>query len=417
MMNQIRQLGKYLPTLVLAFILSIAVWISAVSASDPTEERVFNRPIAIELVGQDSSMALTSTLPNQVSLTLRAPRSIWTALLNEPNPVRAILDLSSLSSGPHTQPIQIQIGLRPVEIVSYTPSEVNLTLEPLVNRIVPIRLITKGEPAIGFQAGDPVLSKTSALVSGPESQVKLVEEVLAQLDINQSRENIDTLINLHPVDVNQQLVKGLTLNPEQISVIQNITQRGGYRNVIVKVVVSGQIAGGNRLTNISAFPPVVTVYSANPQTIDDLPGYIETTPLNLSGARDDIDVKVPLNLPAGVSVVGDQTVNVQVGIAAIESSVTLSNMTVEVTNVPSGLTAHISPQIVDVIISGPLPLLDALNAADVQILIDLKDEKAGTFQRIPKAVLKISELRVESIVPGSIEVILDNGSGATPAVK
>ncbi|MHC1785396.1 MAG: YbbR-like domain-containing protein [Anaerolineaceae bacterium] len=412
MLNQVRRLGKYLPTLVLSCILSVAVWISAVSASDPVEERLYNRPVAIEIVGQDSSMVLSSEVPEQVSIRLRAPRSVWESLLNQANPVKAFLDLSNLDSGPHTEAIKIQVALRPVEVVSFSPADVDLVLEPLVNRMVPIRLIEKGEPSIGFQADKAVLEKEEALVSGPESQVKLVSEILAEVDINQARENIDNMVTLEPVDAELQAVEGVTLNPEQINVTQDITQRGGYRNVIVKVVVSGQIANGNRVTNISAFPPVVTIYSSNPQTIENLPGYVETAPLNLTGARDDIDIETTLNLPAGVSVVGDQTVNVQVGIAAIESSVTLPNMEVEVINMPKGLIANISPQVVDVIISGPMPLLDALNAADVQIVLDLADAKAGTYQLTPKASLKISELRVESIVPGTIEVNLTAGTPA-----
>ncbi len=411
MMKHLRRFGKYLPTLILSFILSVAIWMSAVSESDPTEERLFSRPVPLEIIGQDSSMVLSSKTPETVSLTLRAPRSVWISLLNQSNPVRAFLDLTNLDAGPHTEPIKIQVALRPVEVVSYIPSTVDLMLEPLVNRMAPIRLIVKGEPAIGFQADNPVLSKKEALVSGPESQVNQVAEILTEINISQARENIDLLLPLTPVDSNLQPVTGVTLNPEQITVTQEVTQRGGYRNVIVKVVVTGQIADGNRLTNISAFPPVVTIFSSNPQTIEDLPGYVETAPINLSGARDDIDIETILSLPLGVTVVGDQTVKVQVGIAAIESSVTLPNMPVEVINIPRGLAVQISPQIVDVIVSGPMPLLDALNPSDVQIVLDLADTtKAGTYQLIPKSVIKINDLRIESIVPGTIEVDLTAGT-------
>jgi hypothetical protein len=66
---------------------------------------------------------------------------------------------------------------------------------------------------------------------------------------------------------------------------------------------------------------------------------------------------------------------------------------------------------VDVIVSGPMPLLDALNPSDVQIVLDLADtSKAGTYQLIPKSVIKINDLRIESIVPGTIEVDLTAGA-------
>ena len=93
---------------------------------------------------------------------------------------------------------------------------------------------------------------------------------------------------------------------------------------MVKVDTNGNIANGYRLTNISAYPPTVTVFSADPKLVDNLPGYVETAPINLAGMRDDKDIRVSLTLPPGVSIVGDQTVNVQIGVSTIESSVTLN---------------------------------------------------------------------------------------------
>ena len=44
-MKVIRWLGKNISAFILAFILAIAVWISAVTATDPNQERVFIIPI------------------------------------------------------------------------------------------------------------------------------------------------------------------------------------------------------------------------------------------------------------------------------------------------------------------------------------------------------------------------------------
>ena len=74
------------------------------------------------------------------------------------------------------------------------------------------------------------------------------------------------------------------------------------------------------MTNITASPPNLVVFSTNPQLVNNLPNFIETTPLDLTGAQDDLDVRLSLNLPRGISAVGDQTILVQVSIAAIEGS-------------------------------------------------------------------------------------------------
>lgn len=402
----LQRITRYIPTLLLAFALSAAVWIMAITAEDPAEVRSYPYPVNIEIIGQDPTFLLTNSPAQTLTINLRAPQSVWTNLLADRTSIRAVVDLSGMSAGRHTVPVQIQIGQRPVEIVSYSPSNVEVTLESLLNRSIDITLQVRGDPAVGFRAETPELNKTKAMVSGPESAVKRVQEIRAILDQSQAHEDIDQNINLLALDNNELPVSGVTLNPDKIQVKEKIIQRGGYRNVVVKVVTSGIIANGYRLTNISAYPPSITVYSTDPRIVDNLPGYVETSPINLAGLKDDREIRSSLNLPAGISVVGDQTVNVQVGVSTIESSVTLNGMRVEVIGVDPTLEANPSPLLVDVIISGPMPLLDNLKTSDVRVSVDMTNDLEGTYQRTPQVEIKIPELRVESILPGSIEVTL-----------
>jgi YbbR domain-containing protein len=133
---------------------------------------------------------------------------------------------------------------------------------------------------------------------------------------------------------------------------------------------------------------------------------VETAPINLAGLYDDEDMRVSLSLPSGVSIVGDQTVNVQIGISTIESSITLNYTNVEIVGVGLGLTTKVSPETVDVILSGPIPLLDTLKPGDVRVYVDMSDDEPGTYQRAPQVEISIPEIRVQSILPGTIEVTL-----------
>jgi YbbR domain-containing protein len=402
----LRKLTRYIPTFLLALALSVAVWILAITAEDPAEVRAYPYPISIEIIGQEPTFLLTNDPAKTLTINLRAPRSIWNNLLADRTSVRAVVDLSGMSAGPHTVPVQIQIVQRPVEIVSFSPSNVEVKLEPLLNRSLPITLSVRGDPAVGFRAEEPVANKTNTTISGPESTVKRVQEVRAILDQSQAHEDIEQTVTLLAFDNNELPVNGVTLNPDRVQVTEKIIQRGGYRNVVVKVVTNGILANGYRLTNISAYPPSVTVFSTDPKIVDNLPGYVETAPINLTGMKDDKDIRISLNLPLGVSIVGDQTVSVQVGVSTIESSVTLNGMRVEVLGVSPGLKAQVSPEVVDVIISGPIPLLDNLSTSDVRVYVDMTDDPEGTYQRTPQVDVKIQELRMQSIIPGSIEIIL-----------
>jgi len=185
-----------------------------------------------------------------------------------------------------------------------------------------------------------------------------------------------------------------------------VTQQGGYRDLAVKVLVRGQVADGYRLTSISVFPPTITVYSGDPALVNNLPGYVETEALNLSGASQQIERLLSLTLPSGVSVVGDQTVLVQVGVAAIEGSLALNNMQVTLVGLAPGLSVQIAPETLDIILTGPLPFLDGLTAAQIEITIDVTGLGAGTYQLTPEVKILVSDIQVQSINPATVEVII-----------
>src|SRR5512140_2827529 len=107
-----RLLAKNIRTFLLALVLGVSVWVSAVSAADPNEVRTFPRPVHIEVVGQDPALVLTSVVPPTLEVSLRAPRSVWEMLTAREDAVRAVLDLAGLSAGEHTVPIQVTVAMR-----------------------------------------------------------------------------------------------------------------------------------------------------------------------------------------------------------------------------------------------------------------------------------------------------------------
>lgn len=411
-----RWIASNFRTLLLALILAIAVWISAVTAADPDEIR---SPIAVplEIVGQDPSLVITSEIPATIEVTLRAPRSVWEQLTTQEHPMRAILDLSNLSAGEHEKEIRIQVIVRPTQIVLSNPATISLTLERLASVTLPVDLSLRGETAVGYQAGEATIDATAVVISGPESIVMLAERAQALVNFAGARESIEQAIPVQILDAQNSVLGGLTVNPESVIVQIPVSQQGGFRDVAVKVVVSGQVAAGYRLENISVFPPVITVFASEPDLVNALPGVVETLPLDLQDAKENISTRLALNLPEAITIVGAQTVEVQVGISPIQTSITLLNQFINVTGLPEGLAAIVAPQTVDVIISGPLPLLDALTPQNVIVTVDVTDLGAGTYQLTPSVEVLVENIVIESILPGTVEVILFVPSTPTPTPK
>ncbi len=409
-----RWLATNIRTILLAFILAVAVWISAVTAADPDEIR---SPIAVplEIVGQEPSLIITSEIPSTVAVTLRAPRSVWERISAQENSIRAILDISNLSAGEHKRNIQIQIAARPVQLVLADPVSVSVILERRATRALPIDLSLSGQPAVGYQAGDPQTDVTEVVISGPESLVEKVQRARILLSFSGTRESIDQALPVLALDAQNAVVDGVSINPSSIHVSIPVSQQGGFRDVAVKVVVSGQVAAGYRLENISVFPPVITVFASDPQLVNALPGVIETETLDLQDAKETISTRLALLLPESISIVGAQTVQVTVEVSPIQTSVTLLNQPINVIGLSDGLAAQVSPQSVDVIISGPLPVLDALTPQDIIVNIDVTGLAAGTYQLTPTIEILVENVLVESILPGTVEVVLSVPGTGTPS--
>ena len=401
-------------TFMWAFLMALAVWVAAVSIADPDEVRQYPTPIPVEIIGQDSSLVLTGDVPKQISLSLRAPSSVWDKLTNEENQMRAVLDLSGLSAGEHTIDLQIQIPANPVRIESVTPRTATFTLEPLATQTFPVELNILGEPAIGYQVGIPSLEPDKIIVSGPQSQVERVAQVRVPINLADARESIEQVVSLQVLDANNQVISGLGLNPTEVQVSLPVSQQGGYRDMAVKVLVSGQVASGYRLANISVFPPVVTVFSGDPALVNSLPGVLETQSLDLENASDEVSTRLSLNLPEGISLVGDQTVLVRVNVTPIQSSLTLSNKNVEIEGLPAGWFAQVAPESVDVILSGPLPLLETLSPQEARVYIKVTGFAEGVYQLTPNVEILISDITVESILPEAVEVVISKTPLRTP---
>jgi len=410
----LRRIADNLRLFLWAFVLALAVWVAAVTSSDPDEVRVYPTPVNIQIVGQGSGLIITGDVPHQTQITMRAPRSVWDQLTARPDSVRAILDLSGLKQGKHQLNLQIQVDERPVRIVQVSPDSITLTLQPLVIQSFPINIDVAGQPAVGYQVGTPTVDVEQVVITGAQSLVSRVKRVSVSVNLGGAREGISSSASITAYDETNQAVNGINLEPGTAHIILPISQQSGFRDMAVKVVVHGQVANGYRLDNISVFPPVVTVYSSDPALVSALPGVVETEPLDLQNMNNDINTQLGLNLPSGVSVIGDPNVSIQADISAIESSLTLSNEKVEVMGLSSEMGAQISPEAVDVIISGPLPLLNTLTHQDVLITVNAAGLSEGTHQLTPSVQILVSNLQVESILPGTVEVTLVPNLNPTP---
>jgi hypothetical protein len=116
-----------------------------------------------------------------------------------------------------------------------------------------------------------------------------------------------------------------------------------------------------------------------------------------------------------VSLVSDnQSVLVRVRIEPQTGARTVSRAPL-VIGITSPLTATVSPASVDIVLSGPLPQLNALTENDVRVEVDASGLATGAQQLTPR-VITPDGITVQSVIPATVQVEIKNENDtSTPA--
>jgi YbbR domain-containing protein len=398
----------------LALILATAVWVNAVATQDPDETRTLSVPLAVTVQGLKEGLVAQGYQNIGAQVTLRAPRSVWDRL--SPDTVLVLADLTGKTEGTYSIPLKVATKLTPVRVEKLEPASVQILIDHLATRSLAVHVELTGSLALGFQAGTPTPDPATVSVSGPQTLVDSVAEVVATVNVEGLRSSMDQNIPLLALDTQGNIVAGVSITPLSISVSIPVQQLGGYRDWVVKVPLTGTVKSGYRLTGLTITPQVVTLYSDTPDVIQSLPGYVETQPLDISGASADINKSLSLVLPNGVQVVGNPNIIIQVSISAIEDSITLSRP-IRFQGLTPGLIAILSPASVDIIISGPAPIIWSLRPADVDVFLDLTGYGPGTYPLKPVVKLLDPSLQVVTISPAQVEVVIKRESTPSQTPK
>jgi len=404
MKQALRWVAGNVPLMLMAFLLATLAWVVALEQADPTLERSFSQPITVTPRNANEDLLIVGSFQERVQVTLKTTQSVWETL--EAEDFEATVDLSGLEPGLHEIPIEVTVDREPTTIVSVQPETLEIELDVAASRIVPVRVEAQGEPAVGYVVRRQIIDPTDVTVQGPSSYVTRVVEGFATLSIDGANGNVEETVSLRPHGPEGDTVPNVTLNPDAAEVFITIEPSGYHSTLAVQVVLTGEVASGYRVTDISIDPPTVTVFG-DPADLASLEeGFIETKPINVAGAQQDVVVRPGLTVPPKLMVVPGQQVEVRVSIEAIQSSLTLTSP-LEVQGLEPGFTATLSPDVVQVVLSGPLPRLEALTSDDVRVVLDLFDLPPGTHQIEPE-VIPPERISAQSVIPATIRVTISD---------
>ncbi|QGG46419.1 CdaR family protein [Heliorestis convoluta] len=319
-----------------AISLAILLWIYVQAEHQGTQ--VLTIPLEVE--GMQAGLVIEPELPRVVELRVRGPRATLQNL--SAKDFQASLSMSDIELGAVQRTIQVNSPPN-IQVISYTPSELDINVDILENRSLPVQYELKGTVPAGYFMRDPVLQPAEVIISGPRERVRAVQRATIEIPIA-STETFSQKIPVRLVETGANRTIGdIRISPQSIDVTVPIVEELASKSVPIEPQLSGAPAKGLRITGTRVEPANLTI-TAGSERIKDIES-LRTLPIDINEIKGEVTREVNLMIPTGV-----QTQN---GISRVKVTVLVEGQLEEARPAPTtpigppagqGPTTPIEPQ-------------------------------------------------------------------------
>ncbi len=388
-----RPTKTHIARFLLSLVMATLLWGWVTQLQDPYRDKTFFS-VPIQTLDLPDNLQVITTLPT-ASVTLSGAQSDLKSISS----VTVTLDVSSVHGpGEFRVPVHVKDTGR-VSNRKVDPKEVQIQVEETQTMVFPLTVenvaLSPSDtgPAAGTSTSDsrriagikPSVSQITA--SGPSSAVKRVVKVILPVSADQHTSTFTGDFSPVAVDANGQQIAEVNLLPATVTAEVTIETRGKQVSVVPQVV--GVPAEGYSVQQRAAFPDTIIV--DGPRAELDKLLFVDTEPVDVSGESKSISKRVRIaDLPAGLTIVTPigGTVEVRVAIEDTTAQATVfSALSIEPFGLDGSLQAEITPRQLDVSVHAPRSLLQALNANDVKVIVDLSGLGPGTYTLEPNVIV------------------------------
>ncbi len=395
-----------------AALLALTAWAFVIQETNPARQTLIeNIPLVVQDV-PDGSRVLTE-LPKTVSAVVKTTDALLPSL--SPNAFQATISLEGKETGLHRLNVDVSSGVSPVQIVSIDPVLLDVELAQIISRTMDVNIQLTGEENLtaAFQVQDiPTITPTQVVVVGAESTIDQIASLQAEAVITGDNALESSRVEVIPINEDGQTVEGVTLQPQEIQVNVTIGQRANSRLIGINVETEGDLPTGYRINRIRTIPSRVIVLGS-PELLDTLGNFISTVPIDISQIVGDLSVEVPLSTPPDLEFLTEEgealvAVRVELEVVARTGALNITRQ-IEILNQVNG-TLSLDLNSIDVVLSGPIPILDEIEANPglIRIYVDaseLENLSPGETMIVTPQVVAPDEVDVQ-LIPMTIQVTL-----------
>lgn len=392
---------------VLTLALSSMLYVFAVSQTSAEATWLTTFSVPVDAVNVPSGLGTVDHLA-PVHLRVRAAQEVLSRL--QPDSFTAQVDARHAHDGDTELPVVVRSTDPGVNAVASEPAQMQLHLEAIQQRVLPVHVHIVGQVAEGYQPGP---KPDHVTLAGPASLVDQAVEAVVDVGVGGATVSVNGVFTSSVVDANGNSLTAATqhITPAAVSVEVPITQLTQYKEVGVRPVTRGEPPPGYLVQPLELNPATATLVGSAAALAGTT--FVETQPIDIGGIATTVVRRVALVAPTGTLLLQpDQTVNVTVRVRPLVMTQTL-RVSPSVVNLPNDVTLTRPPDAVAVTIAGPAPTLSTLGAVDLRVVLDVAGKGPGQYQITPDVQNLPAGMTLESVGPH--QVLVDLSAAAAGA--
>ena len=376
-------------SILLSVVVAFGLWLYVVMVVNPEWEQTYaDIPVVFqnENVLTDRGFMIVSDSKPTVTLRLSGKRADLLAL-NSAN-ISVVCNLASIeSSGEFSLNYSVYYANNAISVVGKAPDSINLKVEKKVTKPVDVRVEVTGNTPQGYidYRDDLTMDYPIIEVSGPKTIVDQIHEAYIKVDIEGKTQSVGQQFSYEFLDAQGNpvaITDHVQVNTKGVEIDLQILK---LKDLPIKVTPI--YGGGVSETTGKLIQSLQQIKIAGEESVLADLEFLEVGKVDLSKLLENQTLEFEIKLPEGVkNVTGVDKVTVQVEFKGLATK-TLQITNFRPINVPEGLEALISNEVLIVTFRGPAAMIEKLTDNKVVVEVDVANKKIGTESLKPNIIV------------------------------
>jgi diadenylate cyclase len=387
-----------------AFVLALALWLLVAERTNPSTREIVSG-VTLSVVDIADGRTLAEPVPLTTDILIMTTADKLDLISAES--FTSTISMAGVGTGKYRRTVKTVADdtlSGDVMILETLPGAIDIAITPVITVTYPVEVKVNDGTTLSAAytiVGAPTVSPSAVFVSGPKTVVEQIVSVIASISVANASGSVARDVPAVAYDVNGDEVTGVTITPVTVKVTQTIVRRYDARDVGVRAITTGTVPDGYWLSSLTTTPSSVTL-EGSPTALAGIEGFVDTLPVDVSSAISDLSVQTPLDLPEGVTAVDATgtplfTVLVNAQIRERRGDVIITRA-LEITN-PPAYPYTLEPGEIEVLLSGPLPTLQSIEADPdlVRVLLELPPLEPGESRELIPQIITPSGVSAQLI--------------------